>query len=79
LIPVHGPEIFPLPFIQLHLPPNVDARERMEKPKNVQEPQYNTNDHDCIQDRFQRSLHGDETVHQPEQHTHHDQDDQYLK
>jgi hypothetical protein len=51
----------------------------MEKPKNVQEPQYNTNDHDCIQDRFQRSLHGDETVHQPEQHTHHDQYDQYLK
>ncbi|MGB8476008.1 MAG: hypothetical protein WCE61_18155 [Candidatus Acidiferrum sp.] len=51
----------------------------MENSKNVQKPQHHTNDHHGIQDGFNRSLHWYEAVDQPEQNTHYDQNDHYLK
>jgi hypothetical protein len=66
-------------IIQSRLPPNVDAGERMKESKNVQKPQRHANDHDCIQDGLDRSLHWYEAVDQPKQKTHHDQNHQYVK
>ena len=51
----------------------------MKKPKNVQQPQHHRNDHDCVQDGLNRSLHWYESVDQPKQNTHHNQNNEYLK
>jgi|GEM_PF-5049702 len=50
----------------------------MKKSKNIQKPQNHGNDHDCIQDGLNRSLHWYEAIDQPEENTNHDQDQQYL-
>jgi hypothetical protein len=73
LIAACAPKIVPLPFLQLCSPSKPDPGERMKDSKNVQEPQHNTNDHDCVQNGLDRSLHGYEAVDQPKQNTHHDQ------
>jgi hypothetical protein len=50
----------------------------MEKSKDIQEPQNHQNDHDSIQDRLNRSCHGYETIDQPEENTHDDQNQEYI-
>jgi hypothetical protein len=45
----------------------------VEQSKYVEEPQHHANDDDSIQDRFDASGHGDETIHQPQQNTDYDQ------
>jgi hypothetical protein len=50
----------------------------MEQPKNIQQPQNDRNDHDAIEDGFDRSLHGDEAIHQPQEDTYHDENFQQL-
>jgi hypothetical protein len=45
----------------------------IENSKNIQEPQNYDNNHDRIQDRFDRSGHRYVTINQPEQNTHHDE------
>jgi hypothetical protein len=45
----------------------------MKGSKNVQQPQHNTNDHDCVQDRLDAACHGDETIHQPQEDANDDQ------
>jgi hypothetical protein len=44
----------------------------MQESENIHEPQNHGDNYNRIQDRFDRSRHRDETVHQPEQNTHHD-------
>jgi hypothetical protein len=61
------------------LGPNVDMGEGVEKSENIQQPKHDGDDHHCIQDGFNRSLHGDEAVDQPEQKSDHDQNYEYLK
>jgi hypothetical protein len=58
--------------------PNVHPGNGMQNAKNIQEPQGQANHHDRVQKRLNGLLHGDEPVHQPEQKTHHDNDNQYL-
>jgi hypothetical protein len=53
--------------------------ERVEQSENVEKPEHDNYHDDGVQDGFNGSLHGDETVHQPQQNTHDDQDQQYLK
>ncbi len=58
--------------------PNMNARQRMEQPENIQQPQDDCNDYDAIQNGLDRALHGDEAIHQPQEDTHHDDNFQYL-
>jgi hypothetical protein len=67
------------PFLWLRLSPDVDMGERVEESKNIQQPKHYGDDHHCIQDGFDRSLHWYEAVDQPEQKSDHDQNDEYLK
>ena len=52
---------------------DVDIRERVKQSKNIEEPQDDANNHDCVQDGFDAARHGDETIHQPKQDAHNDQ------
>jgi hypothetical protein len=58
---------------------NVDSGERVEKSKNIQQPQNDSDDYHCIQDGLDRSLHWYEAIDQPEQDAYHHQNHQYLK
>jgi hypothetical protein len=60
---------------ELALSPDADMREGMKQSKNVEQPQNHSNNHDCIQDGLDRSLHGYQ-VDQPKQNTDYDQSDQ---
>jgi hypothetical protein len=72
-------ELALLPFISVRLGANVYIREGMKKSENVKQPQDHGYHHHGIQDRFDRSSHGDERIDQPEQDPHNDQNHQYLK
>ena len=41
----------------------------MEEPKYIEQPYDHSDNHDPVEDRLDRSLHGDEAVNQPEQHS----------
>jgi hypothetical protein len=56
------------------LPPHANIGEGTENSKNAEEPQNNDNDHDGIQDRLDRTSHGDESVDEPKNNTSDDQD-----
>jgi len=58
--------------------PNAHPRQRVKKSKNVQQPQNRGDHHDGVQNRLDRSSHRNEIVHQPQQNSHHDQNQQYL-
>jgi hypothetical protein len=60
----------------LGLRPNANIGKGMKKSENIQKPQDNTDHHDGIQDRFDRPLHGDEVVDEPQQNTHDDENHQ---
>jgi hypothetical protein len=63
----------PLASIPIRLRrPNVDVRERMEKPKNVQQPQNRHDHHHSIQNGLDRVLHRNVTIDQPKNYTHRD-------
>ena len=51
----------------------------MEEPKDFQEPQDYSDDHNRIQDRLNGARHGHEAVYQPEQNTHYHQNHDQLK
>jgi hypothetical protein len=57
---------------------NVDVGQGMKQPENVQQPQDDRNDHDAIQNGLDRSLHGDEAIHEPQQDSCYDENFQYL-
>jgi hypothetical protein len=57
----------------------VHSGQGMQEAENVQKPEHDTYHDDRVQNGFDRSLHRDETVHEPKQHTDHDQDHQNLK
>jgi hypothetical protein len=57
---------------------NVDPGKGMKQPKNIQDPQNHRNNHDAVQNGLDGSLHGNETIHQPQEDTHHDQNFQQL-
>ena len=50
----------------------------MKQSKYIQQPQNHGNDHDAIQNRLDGSLHWNETIHQPQQDTHYDENFQNL-
>jgi len=58
---------------------DVDPGEGMKNPENIQKPQDHGDYHHNIQDALNRSLHGDETIHQPQQKSNHNQDHHDLK
>jgi len=53
--------------------PYMDSAERAEKAKNVQEPQNYGDNHNRIQDLFDRTLHWYVAVNQPKKNPNHDQ------
>jgi hypothetical protein len=57
---------------------DVNIGKVMKQPENIQEPQDDGDDYDAVQDGFDRSLHGDEAIHQPQENTHHDENFQEL-
>jgi len=69
---------FALVFTLIPLSAHVDAGEGTHQSKYFQEPHHHENDHDSIQDRLDGSCHGDETINQPEQNTHYDQNHEYV-
>src|SRR5580692_2682394 len=46
-----------------------EPRERMEESKYIEQPYDHSDDHNPVEDRLDRSLHGDEAVNQPEKHS----------
>ncbi len=46
---------------------NVNAGKGMKQPEDIQQPQDDCDDYDTIQNGLDRSLHGDEAIHQPQQ------------
>jgi len=50
----------------------------MKDPKDIQEPQNHSNHHDNIQNGLNGSLHWNEAIHQPQEHTDDDQNSQQL-
>jgi hypothetical protein len=57
---------------------NMDPGQRVKESENIQQPQNDGDNHDAVQDGLDRSLHGDEAIHQPQQDTHHDENFQEL-
>jgi hypothetical protein len=51
------------------------VRERAKQPKDIQQPQHNGNHHYTVQDRLDRSLHGNEPVDEPQDNSNNDQYD----
>jgi hypothetical protein len=52
---------------------NVDPGQRGKKPKHIQEPHHHGDDDDRVHDRPDGGLHGDKTIHQPQENAHYDQ------
>jgi hypothetical protein len=44
---------------------NVNVQERIQQTKHLQQPQYDGNDHNGVQDPLQRGLHRDVAIHKP--------------
>jgi hypothetical protein len=57
---------------------NADVREVIKQSKNVKEPQNHGDDHHTIQYRFDRGLHRDKTIDEPEHHADNDQNQDDL-
>jgi hypothetical protein len=57
---------------------DTDIGDAMKQSKHIQKPKHHGDDHDCIQDGLNRSLHWYEAVDEPKQNTHHDQNYQDL-
>ena len=53
-------------------PSNADAGKGMKESSNIQYPQDDGNDHNCIEDRFDGRLHWNEAIHQPKEDAHND-------
>jgi hypothetical protein len=68
-----------LPLVQARLCSDVDVREGMEEPENVQEPQNHANHHHRIQNRLDRSLHRYVPIDQPKQNAYNNQNHHDLK
>jgi hypothetical protein len=58
---------------------NTDMREGTKQPKDIEKPQYYRDDNNAVQDGLNRSLHRYETIDQPEQNTHNNQNHHYLQ
>jgi len=52
---------------------NVDACKGMKQPEDIQQPQDDCDDYDAIQNGLDRSLHGNEAIHQPQQDAHYNE------
>jgi hypothetical protein len=50
----------------------------MKQPEDIQQPQDDCDDYDAIQNGLDRSLHGDEAIHQPQQDTNYNENFQQL-
>src|SRR5277367_2692989 len=64
--------------VTVQLPTDADMRQGTEESKDVQQPQYNDNDDDGVEDGFDRTLYGDIAIDQPEQNANNDQNQHYL-
>jgi hypothetical protein len=61
-----------LNFICDYSSSNVNPRERMKQPENVQKPQDHADHHHRVQDGFNRSFHRYEAIDEPQQNAHYD-------
>jgi hypothetical protein len=50
----------------------------MNQSEYIQKPQHHSDDHDCVQDGLNGSLHWYEAVDEPKQNAYHDQDEEDL-
>ena len=57
---------------------DADAGKRVKKAEDIQEPENDSNDHECVQDRLDLALHRNKAIDQPEQDSDDDQDFQQL-
>jgi len=64
--------------IRRHLLADAKVSEVVHEAEGVQQPNYDDDHYHSIQNGLDRALHRNEVIHQPKQHTHHDQDDQDL-
>jgi hypothetical protein len=64
---------------QLSASSDVNPPKGMEKSKHVQQPQNHGNHYHAVQDRLDRGLHGNKTVHQPQKDTHHNENFQEFE
>ena len=46
----------------------------MKESRNIQDPQDDSNDNNCVENRLDGCLHWNEAIHQPQNYAHHDQD-----
>jgi hypothetical protein len=58
---------------------NVEAREGVKHPEQIEQPENRDDHHNAIQDRLHRRLHWDEAVHSPEQDSHENERDYDLQ
>jgi hypothetical protein len=58
---------------------NADMREGTKKSKHIEKPQDHGDDDNTVQDGLNRALHRYETIDQPEQNTHNNQNQNYLQ
>jgi len=63
----------------IQLAANADMGKGTKKSKYIQEPEHHNDHNNGIQNGLNRSLHGNESVNQPEQNTHDDQNRHYCK
>jgi hypothetical protein len=59
--------------------PNPQVLDGTQKSKHIQEPHNHDDNHHSIQDRFNRSCHRYERIHEPKQNTNHDQSQEHWK
>jgi hypothetical protein len=52
---------------------NANPGEGVKKPKDIQQPQHDGDDHHRIHDRLNGALHGDEAIYQPQKNSDDDQ------
>jgi hypothetical protein len=55
-----------------------DSTQGGENSEEIEQPNGHANDHDPVEDRFDGSLHGDETIHEPQQYAHRNESDNNL-
>jgi hypothetical protein len=58
---------------------NMNVGEVMHEPKDIQQPQHHGDGYHGIQDRLYGACHGDEAIHQPQENSDNDQNQDNLK
>jgi hypothetical protein len=77
--PAVGLDVFPAHHPCSLCLANMNVGERLQQPKDIQQPQHYGDYYDGVQDRLDGTRHGNETIHQPQQNSDNDQGYDNLK